>query len=243
MLDLPVDVVTRQGLLDRVAELVDAGGRATVAYLNVHVANVAFRDADLAGFLEGVDLCYCDGSGVRLGARLLGERLPERMTGADWIWDFAARAEGCWRVAWVGGEPGVARTAAAELEARCPALEIRAWHGFHSPAETPAVLAEINAWAPQVVLVGMGTPVQERWVARWRPDLDAPVVWCLGATADFVSGKTSRGPQVLYDNHMEWLARLLTEPRRLWRRYLVGNPWFFARVLARVPAQQRRRHR
>ena len=76
----------------------------------------------------------------------------------------------------------------------------------------------------------MGTPTQEHWVQEHRGALKAPVVWCLGATADFVSGQTSRGPQWLHDN-AEWLARLLTEPGRLWRRYLLGNPLYLARVL------------
>lgn len=231
VLQLPVDAVDREGLLDRVAQLIDGGGPATVAYLNVHVANIAHGDPDLQRFLQGADLCYCDGSGIRLGARILGESLPERMTGADWIWQLAARAEGLWRLAWVGGEPGVAEAAIARLQERHPALEARGWHGYATDAELPAMLAEINAYTPQIVLVGMGTPIQERWVSRHRASLTAPVVWCLGATADFVTGKVSRGPQWMLDNHLEWLARLIVEPGRLWRRYLVGNPLFLARVL------------
>jgi exopolysaccharide biosynthesis WecB/TagA/CpsF family protein len=76
----------------------------------------------------------------------------------------------------------------------------------------------------------MGTPVQERWVERWRGAIDAPVVWVLGATHDFVSGRVARGPAWLHQDH-EWLARLLVDPRRLWRRYLIGNVVFAGRVL------------
>ena len=79
-------------MLDRVEALVQRGD-ATVAYLNVHVANQASRHSDLKEFLQSVDLCYADGAGVVLGARLLGHELPERMTGADWVWDLAARCE------------------------------------------------------------------------------------------------------------------------------------------------------
>ncbi|MCB9797707.1 MAG: WecB/TagA/CpsF family glycosyltransferase [Alphaproteobacteria bacterium] len=244
VLGLPVDVVDRAGLLDQVRERVRAGHPTTVAYLNVHVANVAHADPALTAFLQQVELCYCDGSGVMLGAKLLGQPLPERMTGADWIWDFAALAEAeGWRVAWIGGEPGVAEQACAALQARHPGLEARGWHGFHDADTVPALLAEVNGFDPQVVLLGMGTPLQEAWAARWRPQLHAPVLWCLGATADFVSGKTDRGPQVLYDNGFEWLARLLTEPGRLWRRYLVGNPWFLSRVLAERARRGLRRSR
>lgn len=205
-----------------------AGEPVTVGYLNVHVVNTAMRDEGLHAFLQGLDLCYADGSGVVLGARILGQDIPERMTGADWIWDLAESASGRWRVAWIGGEPGVAEAAATALRERHPTLDLHAEHGFES--DSPALIARVNAFEPHIVLVGMGTPAQERWVASWRGDLDAPVVWCLGATADFVSGKTSRGPAWLHDNQ-EWLARLLTEPGRLWKRYLLGNPLFLARVL------------
>ena len=231
VLGLPVDSLDLPGLLDAVDGFITRGAPVTVSYLNVHVANIAADDPELTRFLQGVELCYCDGSGVVLGAKLLGESLPARMTGADWIWSLAERAEGRWRVAWIGGALGVTERAAAALRARHPGLEIRGWHGFTPEDETPALIDAVNAYAPQIVLVGMGTPIQERWAARWRPSLEAPVLWCLGATADFVSGEVSRGPAFLYEHNLEWLARLVTEPRRLWRRYLVGNPRFLARVL------------
>jgi N-acetylglucosaminyldiphosphoundecaprenol N-acetyl-beta-D-mannosaminyltransferase len=231
VLGLPVDSLDLPGLLDAVEGFITRGAPVTVSYLNVHVANIAADDPELTRFLQTIALCYCDGSGVVLGARLLGESLPARMTGADWIWSLAARAEGRWRVAWIGGAPGVTERAAAALRERHPGLEIQGWHGFTPEPETQTLIDAVNAYAPQIVLVGMGTPTQERWAARWRPSLHAPVLWCLGATADFVSGEVSRGPAFLYEHNLEWLARLVTEPRRLWRRYLVGNPRFLGRVL------------
>ena len=234
ILGLPVDVLDLEALLAAAGDLIAAGRRdgrpRTVAYLNVHVANTARRDADLTRFLRGVDLCYCDGAGVVLGARLLGHRLPERMTGADWIWDLAREAEARrWRIFWLGGEPGVTDRAAAELRDVHPNLHVDSDHGFHTPETTPALLERIAACDPDILLVGMGTPIQERWVADHLDALAVPVVWCLGATADFVAGEVDRGPAWLHDNQ-EWLARLLTEPGRLWRRYLIGNPVFLARV-------------
>jgi len=231
VLGIPVDAVTRGEMLDRVAEFVEEGARRTVAYVNLHVLDEAGRHPDLAAFLRGTDLCYCDGEGVRLAARILGEHLPERITGADWIWDLAARAEGRWRLAWVGGAPGVSEAAAARLRERHPRLEIAAFQGYLSDGDTAAVLEALGEVRPHVVLVGMGTPVQERWVGAHRAAIEAPVAWCLGATADFVSGRIRRGPALLH-RRQEWAARLLADPRRLWRRYLVGAP----RVLARAAA-------
>ena len=231
VLGVGVDRCDLRGLLDRVDELVRAKGRSTVAYANIHVLNTSVNDPELRAFLNGVEVCYCDGAGVVLGAKVLGETLPERMTGADWIWDLAREAEGRWRLFWLGSEPGVTETAAAKLRERQPGLDVITDHGYHKKdgPENDALIDRINAAAPDILLVGMGTPVQERWVMANRDRIHAPVVWVLGATADFVSGKVSRGPAVLYNNQ-EWLARLITEPRRLWKRYLLGNTVFLARV-------------
>ena len=122
VLGLPVDVLTRADLLDRVAQLVRADGASTVAYLNVHVVNEAARDARLRAFLRQVELCYADGQGIVMGAKMLGQHLPERMTGADWIWDFAARAEGeGWRVAWLVDNPGSPSRLAPSSDVATPA--------------------------------------------------------------------------------------------------------------------------
>ena len=156
VLGLPVDRVNLDELLDRVEEFVQAGKSRTVAYLNVHVANAAARDEGLRVFLDTADLCYCDGEGIRLGARILGHTLPPRMTGADWIWDLAARAEGRSRLFWLGGAPGVTEQASAVLRERHPGLVIGHDHGFHEEELVPALLDRINAFEPDVLLIGMG---------------------------------------------------------------------------------------
>ena len=231
VLGVGVDPVDRAAMLRRVDAMVDDHARdgrsRVVAYANVHVVNAAQHDSELRAFLAASDLCYCDGNGVVLGARALGHALPGRMTGADWIWDLAALCEGRRKLWWLGGKPGVTEAAAVALRARHPRLVVDTDHGFHDDY-APGV-SQINAAKPAILLVGMGTPIQERWVATHLPGLRVPVVWVTGATADFVSGTVSRGPAWLHRDH-EWLARLVTEPRRLWRRYLVGNATFAARV-------------
>ena len=212
--------------------MVAAGGSHTVGYVNAHVLNQAARDASLDAFLRGLDLCYCDGNGVRLAARMLGASLPARMTGAEWIWDLAGRAEGRLRLYWVGGAPGVTEEAAQRLRARHPRLDIDVEHGFHDKEgpDNDKVIDALNAASPDIVLVGMGTPIQERWVSANRARIEAPVVWVLGATADFVAGVVPRpGPAWLVE-HAEWLSRLAADPRRLAGRYLLGNAEFLARV-------------
>jgi N-acetylglucosaminyldiphosphoundecaprenol N-acetyl-beta-D-mannosaminyltransferase len=225
---IAVDALDVPHLLDQVERLVVGNAPATIGYVNAHVLNTARQDAALTRFLTQLDICYADGNSVVMAARWLGTPLPGRMTGADWIWDLCARArDSSWRLAWVGGRPGVADTAAAAIEAHHPGIFVHTEHGFQTDAA--AVVRAVNASQPDIVLVGMGTPTQERWISANRPALSAQVVWAVGATADFVSGRTARGPRWLTDRH-EWLARLAVEPRRLGRRYLVGNTRFVLRA-------------
>lgn len=237
MLGVGVDPVTVDELHAEIQGFVEGEGRALILNANAHCLNLAYDDPALRNFLNAADIIFCDGAGVMFAARILGRRIPERITYADWMWrlaGFAAR-EG-FSLYLLGARPGVAREAADRLTARYPGLRISgAHHGYfdHSPgsAENEAVVREINASAPEILVVGLGMPLQERWLMENRDRLDAKVALTGGAVFDYVSGGLRRGPRLLTDNGFEWLARLLIQPRHLWRRYLIGNPLFLLRVL------------
>ncbi len=245
-----MDPVTVAELHARILGFVREGGHALVLHANVHGLNLCYRDPGLRSFFNVASLVFCDGSGVMLAARILGERIPERITYADWTWQLAAFAEreGL-SLFFLGARPGVAEIAAVRLEERHPDLKIAGVHHgyFDWTVEAPeneAVVAEINAARPDLLLVGLGMPLQERWLMQNWDRLDARVALTGGAVFDYVSGELKRGPRVLTDNGFEWLARLLIEPGRLWRRYVVGNPIFLARVLVqRLTKKGARRRR
>ncbi len=234
ILGVSVHRLSMAGLIREVTQRVHSGAKSTVLYANVHVLNTAYRDTELRHILNQADLVYCDGAGVRLGARLLGCLLPPRMTGADWIEPLCAAcaAEGI-TLYLLGSRPGVAARAAEALQARYPGLRVAgSHHGYLAdPAVCGAAIAAINAACPHILLVGMGTPIQEKWIAAHRLKLEAPVVWAVGALFDFVAGVQPRGPRWMLDNGLEWLYRLGSDPRRLWQRYVVGNPLFVLRVM------------
>jgi len=235
VLGVPIHAVTWVELRDRVLAAIATRERTTVMYANVHVLNTAHGEPELVTALRGADIVYCDGEGVRVAARIAGESLPARMTGADFIWNLAEKlAHAGAGVYWLGGSPGTAEECMRRLAERHPGFTVAgSHHGYFAKdgEDTDRVIAAINAAAPAIVLVGMGTPVQELWVARHRDRIAAPVVWCIGATADFVASVQPRGPDLLTQHGFEWLARLISDPRRLFARYVVGNPLFFARVL------------
>lgn len=234
ILGVHVDNLSLSDLIRQIERFATSGGHYRVMYANVHVLNVAYHDSELRRILNRADLVYCDGAGIKLGARILGQYLPERMTGADWIHDLCQSCQVTGMTLYLlGGEPGVAAEAARVLTTRYPGLRVVGTHHGHydhGGPENDAVIAEINALHPNILLVGFGTPLQEKWIDRYSERLEVPVVWAVGALVDFVTGKKPRAPQWMLDYGLEWLYRLCTEPRRLWKRYIMGNPLFVWRV-------------
>ena len=233
--DIGIQTAPPAELLRRILGLVEQGGRHRVSYVNAHVLNQSMASAELRQALQRSDLVYCDGYGVRLAARLIGLPVPHRMTGADWIWGVAALCQERGRSIYLlGSDPGSSTDAAAALQRWYPRLRVLGTHhGYFDPgsAHSERVLEHIASLKPDIVLVGMGTPQQELWVDHNIDRVEAPVVWTVGALFDYLSGRTPRAPHWIADNGFEWIFRLAMEPRRMWRRYLLGNPAFLYRVL------------
>jgi len=167
----------------------------------------------------------------------LGYNIPQRITYADWMWQLAEFAESHgFTLFFLGARPGVADKAAARLKERFPNLRIVGTrHGYFdkdagSP-ENEAVIRKINAAKPNILIVGFGMPLQECWLMENWDRIEANVALTGGAVFDYVSGELPRGPRWMTDHGLEWLARLIIEPRRLWKRYLIGNPLFLWRVV------------
>lgn len=236
---LAVDPVDLGQLFDYVvAAARDTTTRRTVGYLNVHVANLAAADAGVTAYLnERCDLVYCDGKGIGWGAKLQGLPEPPRMTAADWLPDLLKRCkEENLRVFVIAGKPGVVDRAIEEIEGLAGDLvgglgPIGSHDGYVRDTEkTTAAIDAANAFNADLVLIGMGTPIQEHWVLEHRDRINAPAVWALGATFDYYAGEQARGPEWLRNAGHEWAARLLADPWRLWQRYVIGNPRFLWRA-------------
>lgn len=233
-----VESFTEATLIQRVLAM-SAGESTQVAVgVNAHVCNLARTDDRFRRLLSS-SVAYADGQSVVWAAKLLGGDLPERLATTDVAEPLlrSAAAEGI-PVYFFGAADGVAERAGAILRGRIPGLNLRTHHGYVSPAEMPAVLDDIADHGTRILFVGMGDPAQQFWVDDHREHLPPAVLTC-GGLFDWLSGSNRRAPEWMIRAGLEWLWRLMIEPRRLAKRYLLGNPSF----MAAVAAQRLRRSR
>lgn len=224
-------------LLEQMLARASARQRTTVFYVNAHVLNLSISDSAFRALLARADIVLADGYGARLAARWLRQPEPERMAITDWIWDLAARSEAAGlSLFFLAGSPGVGERAREKLLEAFPALKIVGIHHGYVVGDAnrnAEALKAISASKPDILCVGMGSPAQERWIDSNAHLLEVPLILAVGAVLDFVSGDVNRPrPKWMTDTGLEWIGRLLAEPRRMWRRYLIGNPQFIVRTLA-----------
>jgi len=237
LLGVRVCTLPIESLVKFVTRTILAGGKARVVYVNIHAINLAQELAWLRDFFNRSEVVYCDGFGVRWGARLLGLRMPDRSTSPDWINLLAAEcARQGFLLYLLGAHPGVAEKVTELLKEKFPDLKFAGiHHGYFDKTpgslENEAVIRDIHLTRPDILLVGLGMPLQERWLMENWDRLDARVTLPVGALFDYLAGEFPRAPHWMTDHGWEWLGRLIVEPRRLWRRYLLGNPRFLWRVL------------
>ena len=233
VLGVPVTMFTVEAALAEVRTLLTEPGPALLAYVNAHALNLAQRNAAYHDVLRRADLVLNDGSGLAIAARIRGARFPANLNGTDFtplLLTEAARLGA--PVFLLGGRPGVAELAARRLAERIDGLNVAGFeHGYHPAEEQPALAERIHASGAQVLVVGMGNPAQELWLDRHLPATGTRLGVAVGAFLDFASGQVPRAPQWMRTAGIEWLYRLKLEPRRLFRRYVIGNPEFLFRVM------------
>ena len=195
VLGVPVHPVSRRQLLDVLIAWGASKGLYRVFYMNVHGINLAQRDAAFRSALAGASLVYCDGYGVKWGARLLDAAIPERMTPPDWIDDFAARTAAAHQSVFaIGDEPGVAAVFQQALAAKHAGYQdAGSHHGFFAKtgAENDAVIERINESGADHLLVGFGMPLQETWTAANVSRLRVKTIIGVGALYRWYRARTA----------------------------------------------------
>jgi len=225
------DVVAQ--MMERIRE---RDGCHSIAATGMHGVVEAQHDPELKQILNATDLVVPDGMPLVWLGRRQGHPLRTRVYGPDLLLAFCEQSAGQgYRHFFYGGEPGVAERLAESLRARFPGLNVV---GTYSPPFRPLTATEyeeivhlIGRAAPDVLWVGLGTPKQERWMHEHKDKLRVPVLVGVGAAFDMLSGGKKQAPRWMREHGLEWFFRLMQEPRRLWRRYLVYGAQFIAYIV------------
>ena len=231
ILGIPFTPLTADDALVAIERLYERAEPATVFHANVHTVNLAASDPGYMEVLRSGDLVLNDGKGVMLGARLLGSRFPHDLNG-NFVTPLVLEraAERGWPTFLLGARPDVIERAADLVAGRYPGLEIVGTHHGYIKDDADVARAIRDA-GPGLLLCGMGNPNQESWLARNLRATGARLGIGVGAFFDFQTGEIRRAPAWMNRVGIEWIHRLFKEPARMWRRYIVGNPFFVARVL------------
>jgi len=228
VLDCPVDPLSMEQTVERCDELIRTGGPHQHMAVNVAKLVAARGDARLRGIIERSAIVNADGQGVVWAARLLGQDLPGRVAGIDLMHELVAlAAERGYRVYFLGAKPDVLERAVGILRDRHPGLDVAGYRdGYFSAEEEPEVCAAIAAARADILFVAMGTPRKETFLAEHADALGVPLLVGVGGAVDVLAGVTRRAPALWQRAGLEWLYRLLQEPRRMVRRYATSNARF-----------------
>lgn len=237
LLGVPFDVVDFTEALDLLVTLAQGERSAYAVTANVDHVVRFHRCPDVRPLYECADLVVPDGMPLIWASRLLGSPLPERVAGSDILPGLCGRAaEHGLSVFLLGGDPGTADQAAEILRAEHVGLSIAGTFcpemGFDTdPGQSARVVEIVRRAEPDILFVGLGSPKQERWIVANRAACGAKLSVGVGITFSFVCGQVKRAPRWMQNSGLEWAHRLLQEPKRLWKRYLVEDAFFFLLVL------------
>ncbi len=233
VLGLEVSCFTYAEALGFVSEMASLPlGQTIISFLNANNANIMLDDAQYREILAR-QIILPDGIGVDIASTLVyGDKFPANLNGTDFVPALLTYIDRPRRIGLIGGLPDVVEKAAANFKRHAP------WHdfvivsdGYFEDADSDKVVERIEALKLDVLLVGLGSPKQEKWVDAHIRTEHARLVLCVGALFDFIGKAVPRAPRFLRRMRLEWMFRLLIEPKRLWRRYILGNPRFILRSL------------
>ena len=238
LVGIPIDDLSFEEALDRMEEMIQKRRPAGQALtLNVDVMVKLRRDPQFRAVAERSPLVLADGMPILWAVRFLGRPIRARICGTDLVPALSRRAaEKGYSVYFFGGKPGAAEEAAFRLGKRYPGLRVAGISvppfGFEAdPSQNARFIQEVKRAAPNILFVALGAPRQEKWLDAHLAELGIPLCLGVGGTFEIVAGLRARAPVWLQWIGLEWVWRLLQEPARLWRRYLVENPVFFWWVL------------
>ena len=237
ILGVPVDAITMGEAVARIDGFIEKRTPVLVATANAEMLMRATHDGALRRILQGAAMVTPDGAGTVWAAHHLGHAMPERVAGYDMVQELMREAPAKHRrIFFFGSAPGVADKAKAKAEQLYPGIEIVGTrNGFFTAADEPAIIEEIKAAHPDILLAALGVPKQEKWLAKHLGELGVPVSIGVGGTFDVMAGVMKRAPRWMQRAKLEWLFRGMMQPQRAGR--LLALP----RFVLKVHAQKRKK--
>ena len=233
ILGVPIRTINRRGAFVHLQRAIDQSSRSMVAFGNANLLNIARAEPSVRAALRRF-VVLNDGVGTDIASRVLyGVRFPDNLNGTDFVPYFLGGSVRGLRIFLLGARPGTAEKAAAALKRKYPQHNVVGVEHGYGDLESPELLRRIRNCGPDLILVGLGNPAQELWLAKNFEATGCTLGFAVGALFDFLAGNVSRAPHWIRAARLEWAYRLGLEPRRLAARYLVGNPTFLASIVAR----------
>jgi N-acetylglucosaminyldiphosphoundecaprenol N-acetyl-beta-D-mannosaminyltransferase len=233
LLGLPVDDVTMSEAIEIIDGFIACGGIHQSVVINVSKVVQASNDATLRAIIETCDLVTTDGQPIIWAARLLGTPLRARVTGIDLMQRLIEHASTRgYRVYLLGASQSVVSAVARRIAMEQPGVKIVGYHhGYWADSDEPELVARIASASPQILFVAIPSPRKEAFLGAWKDAIGAPFVMGVGGSFDVYAGVTKRAPTWMQRMGLEWLFRVIQEPRRLWRRYAWDAPRFARMVI------------
>lgn len=235
VLGVKLDNISRQEALEKTVELIKCDGcePKSIYFLNLDCLFKAQKDEKYRTILNRADMVLSDGIGLKIAMRLFRKKLQDNCNGTDFSpLVFRVAAENRYRVFLLGGKNGVAQAAAGTLKKKFPHLQICGVHPGYD-LFNDSVVEKINHSNADILFVGMGAPLQEKWIDENRSRLNVRISIGVGGLFDYLSRKVARAPYIIRALKIEWLWRVLMEPKRLWKRYFVDGLSFLLIILMR----------
>lgn len=223
---------TMQECVEWIIDKIETNRQTSVGFVNADCLNKAYTDDSYHQTLRKLDRVYPDGIGVRLAAQLFNNGLADNINGTDLFPRLCEKiSDHGHSIFLLGAKPGVAESVAENMRKQYPDLIVAGCHhGYFDASSDQEVIDKINSSGANVLFVAFGAPKQENWIEQNRERLNPQVMLGVGGLFDFNSGNISRAPVWLREVGLEWTWRLMQEPGRMWRRYLVGNFIFMTRA-------------
>jgi N-acetylglucosaminyldiphosphoundecaprenol N-acetyl-beta-D-mannosaminyltransferase len=226
--NIKIHSLTYQEVVNYIEKFIQSKKAHRIVLLHPHLFLVARVFPEYMEYIKNSDLVLADGIGIVIGSLILNGKLIRRVVGTDLMPVLAkVGAEKGWKFYFLGAKPGVAESAYQNLKKMYPNFNVVGFHhGYYSEDKEELVVKDIKEKSPDILIVCFGAYKQEMFIKKYQEEIGVPVAFGNGAAFDFWSGKVKRAPKWLRSIGFEWFWRLIQEPKRLWKRYIIGNAIF-----------------